>query len=92
MYKPTYRWVIERDYLVEAEEDYDGEGSVGIQGPRGCDRNLETNPKRFVMKDDDNTVYYSGTIYGEYDGTEPLDDFGTPNAGCTSIWYNGERL
>jgi hypothetical protein len=44
------------------------------------------------MKDDDGITYYEGEIYGDYDGFEPLDDFGTPNAGAVSIWYKGEML
>jgi hypothetical protein len=45
--------------------------------------------ERFRMKDDDGQVYYHGRIAGDYDGFEPLDDFGAPNAGCTSIEYRG---
>ena len=45
------------------------------------------------MKDDDNIIYYRGRcIWTEDEDLEtavigPLDDFGTPNAGCTSIEY-----
>ena len=41
----------------------------------------------FQMFDDDMNLYYEGKIVGDYTGFEPLDDFGIPNAGCTSIWY-----
>jgi hypothetical protein len=34
-------------------------------------------------------LYYTGYIYGEYDGFEPLDDFGTPNAGAVHIKLDG---
>ena len=27
----------------------------------------------------------AGKIWGDFDGFEPLDDFGEPNAGCTEI-------
>ena len=37
---------------------------------------------KFRMSDGDGKVYYVGWIDGEYDLTEPLDDFGTPNAGA----------
>ena len=44
------------------------------------------------MKDDDGTLYYEG-IYlnakdpGLGDSFQPLDCFGQPNAGCTTIEY-----
>ena len=44
------------------------------------------------MYDDDNNCYYKGMIYGDYDGTEPLYDFGMPNAGCTYIKINGKEV
>lgn len=39
----------------------------------------------FRMYDDDKNLYYEGVIDDESSGLEPLDDFGTPNAGCTMI-------
>ena len=44
------------------------------------------------MKDDDGETYYEGEIYGDFTGFEPLDNYGMPNAGCTSIWYGGDML
>lgn len=47
----------------------------------------------FKIYDDDNEIYYTGVRTGEAeefgseDGFEPLDDFGTPNAGATEIRY-----
>lgn len=47
----------------------------------------------FRMYDDDGNLYYTGVLTGQPDpcgsegGFEPLDDYGTPNAGCTSIKY-----
>ena len=61
---------------------------VGVRGPMGADESITANKGKFRMKDDDGIIYYHGEIYGDYDGFEPLDDFGTPNAGCTSIEYN----
>lgn len=43
--------------------------------------------QRFRMYDDDGELYYDGRIVGDYDGFEPLDDFGMPNVGCTNIRY-----
>ena len=47
------------------------------------------NKKHFaVEKDDDGNVYYGGLIQGaDYQGFEPLDDYGQPNAGATEIHY-----
>jgi hypothetical protein len=40
------------------------------------------------MYDDDGLLYYSGKS-SEYATFDPLDDYGAPNAGCTSIeWLN----
>lgn len=79
-----YRWKITRDHL-------DGD-AVGVEGPRNRDPELKSNPKPFVLKDDDGETYYQGMLYGDYDGFEPLEDFGTPNAGCTEIWIDGAPL
>lgn len=40
----------------------------------------------FKMFDDDGILYYSGLTKKDAD-FDPLDDFGTPNAGCTEIQY-----
>ncbi len=46
---------------------------------------------KFRMSDDDDEVYYVG--YASDDSSfDPLDDFGMPNAGCTTIeYYNIEN-
>ena len=74
-------WTITKDLI-------DGE-AVGVCGPRACGLSAEEiaahqDATRFRLKDDDGAVYYEGVLVGG-DGFEPLDDFGTPNAGCTSI-------
>ena len=51
-------------------------------------KNWESRPhQQFKMYDDDGILYYKGTIFGEYDGFEPLENFGMSNAGCTDIQY-----
>lgn len=42
---------------------------------------------KFRMSDADGEIYYVGYIAGEYEGNEPLDDFGLPNAGAIYIQY-----
>ena len=83
-----YRWVIIRDHL-----ELDGIPSdKGACGPRNASKDVQHNPQKFTMYDDDDHCYYTGMIYGDYSGFEPLDDFGMPNAGCTDIRYGGESL
>ncbi len=79
----TYRWKITKDYTAQGmPAEYD---DTGVEGPRGLNRDLVANPAQFYMYDDDGNIYYKGVIYGVYTGFEPLDDFGAPLAGCTSI-------
>ena len=84
-----YAWIIDKDHL-DAPED----SSVGICGPRGAKQILldmleDGKGEQFELFDDDDILYYTGRIIGIYDGFEPLDDFGMPNAGCTAIKLNG---
>jgi len=89
-YSP-YRWVITKVHL-EGEEHV-----KGMMGGRDCDPNLKSNPVRFSLYTDDDDCYAEGMLYC-IDGEEgcyefaPLDDYGTPNWGCTYIKINGEIL
>jgi hypothetical protein len=56
--------------------------------------NEDTTVQWFKMYDSDRNLYYSGVRTGEADELggseelfEPLDEFGTPNAGATEIRY-----
>jgi hypothetical protein len=87
-------WTITEDKLADAA---DGDTSaVGTCGPRECTLTadqIKAHPATlfFQMFDDDRQHYYSGLCILPEGLTEeafrPLDDFGTPNAGCTSIKY-----
>ncbi len=76
---------------IEGKHD----GSVGVIGPRAAtDEHVlllgSGGGTRFRMLDDDGGVCYEGKFIGDETGHEafaPLDDFGTPNAGCTRIDY-----
>ena len=74
--------------ITHASKRLDLNDEVGTVGPYNADESITENKGRFRMKDDDGIIYYHGEIYGDYDGFEPLDDFGMPNAGCISIEYN----
>jgi len=86
-----YRWVITKD-LLNVNNSNNPHPRVYVTGPSGADDNLISNPSAFTMYDDDEICYYEGLIFGDYDGFEPLDDYGTPNSGCTAIKINGEWL
>jgi hypothetical protein len=85
----NYRWKITQDYI---DADDLEQSAVGVEGPYGLDETLMTNPTSFSMYDDDQECYYEGMIYGDFTGFEPLDDFGTPNAGCSMIKIDGHLL
>jgi hypothetical protein len=53
--------------------------------------------RHFRMRDDDGVLYYQGRMVSNHwvcdagpTGFEPLDDYGTPNAGCTMIEWKEE--
>lgn len=79
-----YRWIITKDRI--------GENLKGISGPRHYDDSIVENMARFSLYDDDGQCYAEGVIYGDYDGFEPLDDYGMPALGCTAIKIDGEWL
>lgn len=88
-----YAWIIDRDHLHE-EDPGIGSDERSVQGPRDAPSDwllaLRAGGGRtFKMYDDDDVLYYTGRITGDYDGFEPLEDFGMPNAGCTGIKYPG---
>jgi len=102
-----YAWVITVDHLWNKKTDdekkiYSDQGfksEAGILGPAGCKLAAEEIIKKgekFKMYDDDGELYYTGFFY-DIDGQDceaefsPLDDFGTPNAGCVEIRYKNSK-
>jgi len=94
----SYRWIITKDHF-----DGDGDGNaVGVEGPGGCDSSMKDNPVRFSLWTDDQECMAEGMLYMADDAYEvhspeevvfsPLDNFGTPNWGCTAIKHNGEFI
>jgi hypothetical protein len=91
-----YAWIIDTDHIDAGHDN-------GTIGPRNVSPLMEQALKsskmhgiRFKLYDDDGELYYSGRILldlsdpDQHQGDEqfaPLDDFGMPNAGCTSIHY-----
>jgi hypothetical protein len=84
-----YAWIITKDHLADIPPD-----RAGTTGPRAAPQSLLEQLKagegwRFRMKDDDGEIVYEGRYLSVPDdwGFGPLDDFGTPDAGCTSIEF-----
>lgn len=95
----TYAWVIDKDHLAEegAEPGSLAGNAATVIGPGAAPDELLAKlaageGRGFCLFDDDGELYYEGRIVSsEGEGSEddfgPLDDFGMPNAGCTSIEY-----
>jgi len=89
-----HAWIIDRDYAPEGEPGT-CLNATGLTGPRGASPESLTAlaggfGARFLMYDDDGNLNYSGRLLGDpdsEDGFAPLDEFGSPNAGCTYIKY-----
>jgi len=77
-------WIITKDHT------YDPRYKVIMPDAKGTykgDKNQCCH--EFKMYDDDGVLYYNG-LSSDKDSEgafSPLDDFGTPNAGCTEIRY-----
>ena len=97
-----YAWHI---HTSQIDADIDDDGNFGkpvdvsITGPGNpaLDPNLELKlingeGTTFHLYDDDGELYYVGRIVGDFEGFEPLDDFGTPNAGCTKMKLGGKWI
>ncbi len=94
--EPSYAWVVTlANPQVFPPEDDRESYKPPVYGPAGItDAQQEFldgghGTRAFIMYDDDGIWYYRGRYAGP-DGDEmfaPLEDFGTPNAGCTSIRY-----
>jgi hypothetical protein len=81
-------WIITRDVLFKKGKNEEWEtDATGTMG--GHDT---TFTKEEILKGVTFQMFDEGKITGDYSGFEPLDDFGMPNAICTSIWYDGKRL
>lgn len=74
-----YNWIIEKDYI--------GTKAKGRNNFSISQIDNKENESDFRMYDDDGILYYAGKIWGDFEGFEPLDDFGEGYAGCTEIKY-----
>ena len=91
------QWTITKDHLADTDaKKGTNANAVGIVGPRGATLTHDeivnhADAVKFKMFDDDRNLYYEGVMVVEDYGSEemffPLDNFGTPNAGCTELQY-----
>lgn len=86
-------WIVTKDYTdLCNNKDFK---EVEIVGPRNCSIEKEELLKGhpFKMFDDDDNIYFEGFLIGDntgHDGFMPLDNYGTPAAGCSYIKYKVE--
>mgnify|MGYP005828546751 FL=1 len=76
-------------YAWKITKDHSGDGMYS--GPKNANPELKENPARFSLYCDDECVA-EGMLYGDYDGFEPLEDYGEPSLGCCSIKIDGDWL
>lgn len=90
------QFTITKDHIADPNaKQGTNANAVGIVGPNNATlthEQIKTHPNRrhFKMYDDDKEIYYEGYLVGDADGQDgflPLDCFGMPNAGATSIHY-----
>jgi hypothetical protein len=79
-------WIIDKDHLAEPGDRFDAVGTAGPHDYKGDGSELKC---RFRMLDDDGELIYEGRCSEDDSDValEPLEGFGMPNAGCTTIQY-----
>ena len=90
-------FLITRDFITGKHEEGYG---AGVQGPRTARPSILTRltageGEPFRMLDDDGYVYYHGRFLDDSDAEayvgeaefQPLDCYGTPNAGAVTLQY-----
>jgi len=89
--KSSYGWVITKDFFFQQVEGT--KSSVGIMGPSNVSKDIIKRLNngegiKFRLYDDDGALYVEGlqiTNGDEESEFAPLDDYGTPNLGCTEL-------
>jgi hypothetical protein len=80
-------WVIDTDHIADkTKPEKTNANAVGVVGPRGYKGDGSELTHKFRMKDDDGELYYEGRSDDD-SSFDPLDHFGGPNAGATTIEY-----
>jgi hypothetical protein len=81
-----YTWIVTRDSVLGDSSD-----AVGTIGPGGAGNRAEFDKviihgEHFRLLNDSGETQFTGYILGEFQGREPLDDYGIEN-GCNNIHY-----
>ncbi len=82
----NYTWIVTKDELDGNISD--AVGKIGPPGGKHCFRfnQVIAAGREFRMLTDDGQVKYSGFILGDYQGHEPLEEYGV-HLGCSAIQY-----
>gem|GEM_PF-2094541 len=84
-----YTWIVTRDAVLGDSSDAVGRiGPHGVQGRAPFDRVIRDGA-HFRLLDEAGQSQFSGYILGDFQGNEPLDDFGRAN-GCVGIEYEAD--
>lgn len=83
-----YGWIIDTDFCYGPHDL----STAGKAGPMNGLDVKEGEGEEFELYDDDKNLMATGRIVGDYDGFEPLDDFGVGWYGATGIKYGGKWL
>ena len=97
MRKTPGQWTITIDRIAEAgAKPTTNANAAGLTGPgtatmTAAEILADPHSLKFRMREDGGALYYEGACYLPEgltgDAFSPLDDFGEPNAGATSIEY-----
>jgi hypothetical protein len=81
-------WIIDKDHFGEGPPGHN-DNAVGIMGPSPYEGDGTELKCKFRMLTDDRDLVYEGRCDTDDDENAlgPLDDFGSPNFGCTIIQY-----
>ena len=80
-------WIIDIDHMADpTAKTGTNQNAVGLVGPSDYSGDGNELTHKFRLLDDDGVVYYEGRS-GDDSDFGPLEDFGTPNAGASTIQY-----
>lgn len=91
-----YGWLVYESYIESG--NFGQAQPVEVTGPRGIsdenhDKLKAGEGSEFELYDDDGVLYYKGRLIGDdVTGFEPLEDYGTPNAGAVNMKLDGSWL
>ncbi len=81
-----YTWIVTRDAVLG--DSSDAVGKIGPKGEKDRERfdKVILNGAHFRLLNEDNQAQFTGYILGDFQGLEPLIDYGRDN-GCSRIEY-----